>query len=342
LQQKLKLLLFPFAFLYGTGTFLRNKLYDFGFLNSNKISVKSIIVGNLSAGGTGKTPYVLLIANHYSEKKIGIISRGYGRKTKGFIVVNNDHNSIEVGDEPLLFRRQLNSNAIVAVCENRHIGINQMLKLHPDIELIILDDAFQHRRIKAGFSIVLSEFNKPFFNDHIIPMGYLREFKSGLKRADVLIYTKCPERISDLDQTLYLKKASRKVKRIHFSTIQYKTWNPLNHEVENIKNVLLVSGIANPYPLIEKLKEKYNLESIIFPDHHVFNDANLKVIHQKFDTFATDDKIILTTEKDVVRLDSYLRTNQGKKYPWYAVPIKIGIMDKNDFFNELDNYVGKI
>jgi tetraacyldisaccharide 4'-kinase len=342
LQPGLKFLLFPFALLYGLVTFIRNKLYDLGILKSHEIAVKSICIGNLSAGGTGKTPYVLLIANHYSEKKIGILSRGYGRKTKGFILVNDNHNSSDVGDEPLLFRKQLKTNCIVAVCENRHLGITEMLKLHPDIELIILDDAFQHRRILAGYSIVLSEFNKPFFKDFILPVGFLREWKCGLKRADVLVYTKCPEKFGTLDRSVYIKKANNYVKRIHFSSISYKTLTPVNYSVQNIKNVLLVSGIANPNPLIAYLEKKYHIELMLFPDHHVFNETDLKEIHQKFDTFALDDKIILTTEKDVVRLDNYLQTSRGKTYPWHTIPITISILEENDFFNELDDYVGKI
>jgi tetraacyldisaccharide 4'-kinase len=342
LQPGLKFLLSPFALIFGIVTFLRNKVYDLGILKSNPIAVKSISIGNLSVGGTGKTPYVLFIANHYSEKKIGIMSRGYGRKSKGFIEVNHDHNSTEVGDEPLLFRRQLSSNCIIAVCENRHTGINEMLNLHPDIELIILDDAFQHRRIKAGYSIVLSEFQKPFFNDFMLPVGYLREWKCGLKRADAMVFTKCPESLSKNEQSLYGHKASKYVNNIHFSSIVYQSLSPINNVVNNIKNILLVSGIANPNPLINFLTQKYHVEVKTFSDHHSFNAMDLKEIHQKFDTFASEEKIILTTEKDVVRLNEYFQTEQGKMYPWYLIPITIGLLNENDFLNKLDDYVGKI
>ncbi len=342
MQSGLKLLLFPFALLYGIITATRNKLYDIGILRSFEIPVKSISVGNLSVGGTGKTPYVLMIANHFSEKKIGILSRGYGRKTKGFIVVDETHASQDVGDEPLLFRKKLKPNCIVAVCENRKIGVQKLLNIHPEIELIILDDAFQHRRIKAGLSIVLSEYHKPFFKDYTLPMGYLREWKSGLKRADFLIFTKCPQNLTDENKSYYLKKTGSRIKDVFFSSIEYQTWTPLNYSVDSIKNILLITGIANPKPLIEHLQEKFNLELTIFPDHHVFNESEIAQIHQKFDNFASNDKIILTTEKDTVRLDKYLDANQGKSYPWYSIPIAISILDEKKFFNEIDYYVGKI
>ncbi len=338
----LKTLLFPFALVYGLFTALRNKFYDLGILQSFEIPVKSIIVGNLSVGGTGKTPYVLMIANHFSEKKIGVLSRGYGRKTKGFIIVNDFHTAQDVGDEPLLFRQKLASNCIVAVCENRRIGVQRLLEIFPEIELIILDDAFQHRRVKAGFSIVLSEYKKPFFDDYVLPMGYLREWKSGIKRADLLIFTKCPQNLTFEDQRKYVNKTAVNLKGIYFSTIQYQQFKPLNHEIEQIDNILLVSGIANPLPLIKHLENMFNLELIIFKDHHVFSESDITKIHQKFDNFTADNKIILTTEKDAVRLNNYLKTNQGKIYPWYSIPIAIGMLEEEKFFNKLNDYVGKI
>ncbi len=342
MHKDLKKLLFPFALVYGLFTALRNKFYDLGFLKSFKIPIKSIVVGNLSVGGTGKTPYVLMIANHFSEKKIGVLSRGYGRKTKGFFIVNEDHTAQDVGDEPLLFRQKLASNCIVAVCENRRVGIQRLLEKFPEIELIILDDAFQHRRVKAGFSIVLSEYNKPFFDDYMLPMGYLREWKSSIKRADLLIFTKCPQNFNFEDQFKYVNKTAINSKSIYFSTILYQQFKALNHEIEHIENILLVSGIANPQPLIKHLENKFNLELMLFQDHHVFSESDVAKIQQKFDNFALDNKIILTTEKDAVRLNNYLKTNPGKLYPWYSIPIAIGILEEEKFFNELNDYVGKI
>ncbi len=337
-----KTLLYPFALIYGFFAAIRNKLYDTGIIKPYEIPVKSILIGNLSVGGTGKTPFVLLVAKQFPEKKIGILSRGYGRKTKGFIVVNEGHSAQDVGDEPLLFKQKLSSNCIVAVCENRKVGIEKLLETHPEIELIILDDAFQHRRVKAGLSIVLSEYNKPFFNDYVLPMGFLREWKSGIKRADLLIFTKCPEKIIIENQRIFINKTGVKLKGIYFSTIEYQQFKPLNQEIQTIKNILLVSGIANPKPLIEQFEEKFKLEMMIFKDHHDFSETDIAKIQQKFDNFATDNKIILTTEKDVVRLNSYLNTKQGKLYPWYSIPIQIGILEEKKFFNELNDYVRKV
>ncbi len=342
MRKDLKKLLFPFALVYGLFIALRNKFYDLNILKTFEIPIKSIVVGNLSVGGTGKTPYVLMIANQFSEKKIGVLSRGYGRKTKGFFIVNKDHTAQDVGDEPLLFRQKLASNCIVAVCENRKVGIQKLLEIFPEIELIILDDAFQHRRIKPGFSIVLSEYNKPFFNDYILPVGYLREWKSGIKRADLLIFTKCPKNLTLEDQCKYVNNTAVNLKGIYFSTIIHQQFKPLNHEIEHIENILLVSGIANPQPLIKHLENKFNLELMSFKDHHIFTESDITKIQQKFDNFATDNKIILTTEKDAVRLNNYLKTNPGKLYPWYSIPIAIGILEEEKFFNELNDYVGKI
>ena len=342
MHSRLKFFLYPFACLYGLITFLRNKLYDFKILKSYEIPVKSIIVGNLSVGGTGKTPYVLLIANYFSNKKVAVLSRGYGRGTKGFILVDNDQNAAQVGDEPYLFTTRLNSNCTVAVCENRSVGVKKLLEIEPEIELIILDDAFQHRQIKAGFSIVLSDFNFPFFKDYMLPMGYLREWKLGLKRADILVYTKCPKSLNQKQKQHFIGKVDMNVNSVYFSSIKYDVLTPINTTVSPIKNILLVAGIANPTPLIEELSKNYFLETVIFPDHYVFNEIDLTEIHRKFDTFALEDKIILTTEKDVVRLLPYLQTNQGKSYPWYTIPITINIENELEFFNELENYVGKI
>ena len=328
--------------MYGLLTSFRNKLYDFGIFKSHEIPVKSIVIGNLSAGGTGKTPFVLLIANNYSNKKIGVISRGYGRNTRGYIEVNLNHKATEVGDEPLLFRKELNANCIVAVCENRNVGASNLLKQYNDIQLILFDDAYQHRRIKAGLSIVLSEFNKPFFKDFMLPMGYLREWKNGLKRADLLIFSKCPTNLTEKQKEHYRIKGNNYLSEVYFSSIAYHSLVPINKRVDRIKNILLVSGIANPKPLIEKLRENYNLELMIFPDHHVFNESELTEIHQKFDNFASEDKIILTTEKDAVRLNTYFQTHEGKSYPWYTIPITIDILEEKYFFKKLDSYVGKI
>lgn len=340
----LRFFLFPFSFIYGFVLQLRNFFYDKNLFSSYKIPIPSIVVGNLSTGGTGKTPHTAYLINLLSgNRKIAILSRGYGRKTHGFIEVNASHSFQDVGDEPLQFFLSFGEKINVFVCENRKIGVEKILKNYPNTEVLLLDDAFQHRRVNAGFSILLSEFKKPFFKDFVLPTGNLREFRKGKKRSDCCIYTKCSKEISNIQKQDYSQKFDPQlVKNSYFSHIDYGAFSPLSPvQASDIKNILLVCGIANPRPLERHLEENYHLEKIFFSDHHAFNQRDLEHIHKKFDNFAQESKIILTTEKDMVRLKEKTLWEKIQHFPWYYIPIKVKIDNEKQFNQEILNYVEK-
>jgi tetraacyldisaccharide 4'-kinase len=336
-------ILYPFALLYGIITWFRNKFYDLGIFKVYSIPIPSIVVGNLSVGGTGKTPHVAFLVSLLQDKlRLAILSRGYGRKSKGFFWVNTDSSSIQVGDEPLTYKRKFKDKIQVAVCESRKKGVQEILK-NQNTDLIILDDAFQHRAVKGGLNILLTTYSDPFFEDHMLPTGNLREFQSGKQRADLIIVTKCPDIISEYDKEKFYKYLKFNNKRIFFSSVSYD--DPVaisNHNWTNVKTILLVTGIANPEPLVEHYIENYKIEHISFSDHHDFSARDIKAIHQKFDTFAREETVILTTEKDYARLLSSSLMNEAQNYPWFYVPITIKLDDEENFKSIIDQYVGTV
>lgn len=339
----LRLFLLPFSLIYGLIVFLRNKAYDYRIFKSYKIPGFSICVGNLSVGGTGKTPHVAFLTDYLSTKmETSIVSRGYGRSTKGFILLNEKSSANEVGDEPLFYFERYSDKVHVAVSEKRKIGVQKIQELFPDNQLIILDDAFQHRAVNAGLNILLTDFHSPYSRDFVLPAGNLREWKSGKNRADLVIVTKCPDDLNESikkDYSLELKVPSDK---LFFSQIIYADWVSFGQKINNPKSILLITGIANADPLLKKLGENFIVEHLSFGDHHVFSKEDIDRIHQKFDTFASDEKIILTTEKDYMRLKHFASKWQLDNYPWYYQPITIKIDNELKFKTIIDQYVRAI
>jgi len=339
----LRKLLFPFAFIYGLITYIRNKLFDWGFISSYTIPVKSITVGNLSVGGTGKTPHVAFLAALISKtKKTTILSRGYGRKTKGYFQVNALSTASTVGDEPLQYFTQLAPDVSVVVCESRTEGVKKiMLEIQPDI--ILLDDAFQHRKVRAGLTILLMDYNKPFYKDCMLPSGDLREFTYGKKRANRLIVTKCPENLTNEAKKNICQKTGFSDAHVYFSQIEYGNILSFdNQSVISFGNVLLVTGIANPLPLYNFLQETNKVDLITFPDHHAFSVTDIRKIHTKFDVLEDKRAIILTTEKDFMRLKSIVTKSELDSYPWCYIPIRILVDREDEFVQEIKNYVDTI
>jgi tetraacyldisaccharide 4'-kinase len=336
----LRRLLFPFSILYGSVVFVRNKLYDWGILPSYVLPKKSICVGNLSAGGTGKTPMTMYLATYFSAKvETSILSRGYGRKTKGFVLATQNSSSEEIGDEPLLYMKHFKDQVHVAVCEKRKVGIDLLEKLFPGNRLFLLDDAFQHRRVRAGFSILLCDYNYPYWKDALLPSGNLRESSSGASRADCLVITKCPKDLSEETKKELTIKSGFSLKKLFFSSIGYCELRPVFGTVKNIRNILLVTGIANAEPLLRHLQKSYSVSHVNFGDHHNFTAKEIEGIHQKFDTFASDETIIVTTEKDLMRLMEYSVEWGLNRYPWYVQPIQMEIQNEQEFKNLMDTYV---
>ncbi|WP_395067030.1 tetraacyldisaccharide 4'-kinase [Flavobacterium sp.] len=322
----LRIILFPFAILYGIITSIRNFFFDIGILKSYSFNVPVIAVGNLSVGGTGKTPQIEYLIRLLSPNyKIATLSRGYKRKSEGFILADETSNAEILGDEPFQIHQKF-PNIKVAVDANRKNGIEQLLKLKDKPNVILLDDAFQHRKVKAGFYILLSAYDDLFCNDFMLPTGNLRESRSGAKRADIIIITKCPKDLSQTEQ----QNISRKIgidKPIFFSYIDYddKIYNETDSKnVDEIKNSekLLLAGIAKPESFFNYLENDNDI-TLQFPDHHHFSEIDIKSIK-----YSAMNNIIVTTEKDYVRLkDSDLKS-------LFYLPIKSSFIDKKNNFDE--------
>ncbi|MFA7273372.1 MAG: tetraacyldisaccharide 4'-kinase [Crocinitomicaceae bacterium] len=340
----LRFLLLPFSLLYGVVTWVRNKLFDFGLKEQFNIPFPSITVGNLSTGGTGKTPHVLLLNKWLSkEKKVVVVSRGYGRKTKGLLWADENSTAESIGDEPLLFLHAEPKPSVI-VSEKRRLAIDDLVKKPIENAVVLLDDAFQHRHVKAGINIVLTDFSKPYFNDFMLPTGNLREFRLGIKRADYVIVTKTPVDLSPAKKEAFSSKIKRKKDTIYFSSIVYSDIETLDKSLlqPEIEYVVLVTGIANPEPLETHLKKKYDVHPVVYPDHYQFKEPDIEDIHGIFGNFAREKTIILTTEKDAVRLEKFKEIGLLKKYPWCIQKITVEIDREQELKDKLIEYVRKV
>ncbi|MEM7108250.1 MAG: tetraacyldisaccharide 4'-kinase [Bacteroidota bacterium] len=297
----LGILLFPIALLYDAVTRFRNHLYDIGYKRSFSFQTNVIAVGNLSVGGTGKTPTVEYIIRLLADKhRVATLSRGYGRKTTGYRLATDDDNATTIGDEPFQFYSKFKA-VNVAVCEDRALGIPFILGDRPETEVILLDDAFQHRSVQPQLSIMLTDFNKPFYDDFILPSGRLRESRHGALRADVIVVTKCPE-----DQSLikfdHIKERIRKYNThadIYFTGIQYGALTPFEGAGPLNAKLVAFSGIATPQPFVDYLGSNFELkEHIDFKDHYNYSLNDL----QKLISRLAYDCSLVTTEKDRVKL----------------------------------------
>lgn len=322
-------LLYPFSLLYSGVTALRNELYDHGIFKSNRYDLPVIAVGNLSVGGTGKSPMVeYLIGLLKDGRQVATLSRGYKRSTSGFYLLTGKETAAEVGDEPLQFKMKF-PNVLVAVDEDRSHGIEELLKLDPKPEVILLDDAFQHRRVKADFYILLTPFENLYSKDLVLPAGNLREPKSGAKRADIVVVTKCPENISPARQQEIQKELKlEQDQKLFFSKIAYseKVYSAeatLSLSDLLNKKVTLVTGIANPKPLVAHLRKKgLEFVHLNFPDHHNFSTSEISDLRSK--------ECILTTEKDYMRLK-----NDISKERLFYLPIKTTLLENTEEFEKL-------
>jgi len=326
LLKSFRYLLLPISWIYGAVIWLRNKLYDKNILKSSAFNFPIICVGNLAAGGTGKTPMteylIRLLKNDY---KTATLSRGYKRKTAGFAIANKDTTALEIGDEPMQFHQKF-PDVAVAVGEERIVAIPQLLHERPETEVIILDDAFQHRQVKAGLNIILTDSSNLYTRDFILPAGDLRDVRSSSKRADIIIVTKCKADLSEEEKRSIIKEISpAEHQAVYFTTIVYgKPYHLFTKEESVIKpedDILLVCGIANPRPLKEHLtKHADSYDMLRYADHHIFHSNDLQDIRQQFKKIKSDKKLVLTTEKDAVRLEKFEK--ELNDFPIYVVPIE--------------------
>ncbi len=339
-MQFLKILLLPFSLLYHWVTKFRNHLYDIDYKKSFQFDTMVLSVGNLSVGGTGKSPMVeYLIRLLADENKITTLSRGYGRKTRGFRLANEDDNAATLGDEPFQFYTKYKQKINVAVGEERALAIPQILFEIPDNQMIILDDAYQHRTVIPNLSILLTDFSTPFFNDNLLPSGRLREAKSGANRADIIVVTKCPHDLSKEAQQELSEKIMTYAKKgtpIFFSGIKYLPPKNIRESDASVfsKNVLLVSGIANAAPLEEYVKSNFNLcAHLDFADHHNYGVKDLQQIKNKFAVIDCEEKVVLTTEKDAMRLSDEAFKSELAGLPIFYLPIQTYFLKNGDIFD---------
>lgn len=336
---------------YAWVTTARNKAFDFGILNSRKFDIPTICIGNISVGGTGKTPHTEYIVKLLKEKyRIAVLSRGYGRNSHGYIKATDGTAMQQIGDEPFQIKNKFN-DICVAVCEKRVTGIENLLADENGIQAILLDDAFQHRYVKAGLNILLIDSNRPVWRDCILPFGRLRESLAGIKRADIVVMTKCDNVAAEEQKWCreYIKK--RKDIPVFFSAMQYGALYPVfpkaakgEATVGTGSKVLLLTGIARPAPLKAEIESRGAEVTLMqYSDHHNFSDKDFNEIAATFDRIEGEKKIVITTEKDATRLLDAQALPQGIKERIFALPIEVKILDGEEkMFNQIiEDYVAK-
>ncbi len=336
--------LLPFSWLYGFGVYIRNKFFDWGILKHEEFDVPVICIGNITVGGTGKTPHTEYLVKLLQEKyRVGVLSRGYKRKSKGFVLATPDSTSLKIGDESFQIKQKY-PDAIVAVDGNRRRGIKELLSLDNPPEIILLDDAFQHRYVKPSYTIILSDFNRPVYDDTLLPAGRLREPASSLENASIIIVTKCPEDLQPIDFRIISHDINAyPYQGLYFTSFTYKNLEPvfgggdkkLTLNSLRGKHILLATGIASPKMMINKLSEyTTEIDTLTYPDHHNFRVKDIKHISERFRSINADDKIILVTEKDAARLVLRNDIDEDIKEYLYYLPIEVAFMDKETEFKE--------
>ncbi len=344
--------LYPVSWIYGIGAYLRNKLFDWGYYQSKSFDVPVVCVGNLAVGGTGKTPHTeyLIKLLQQTGANVAMLSRGYKRKSKGYVLATEKTDVKRIGDEPYQIKTKF-PDIRVAVDENRCHGIEQLMKLdNPKVDVVLLDDAYQHRHVKAGLNILLTDFHRLFSDDTLLPAGRLREPEDGKNRAHIVIVTKCPEDIKPIDFNIITKRLKLyPYQQLYFSSFRYGALTPLFGKkrrtltsLEKDERVLLVTGIASPAPLVEKL-EAYTPHVNIcqFDDHHDFSNKDLQMIKERFERLEGDKKLIITTEKDATRLQHHPALAEALKPHLYVLPIEIEFLqNQQHIFNQ--NIIGYV
>lgn len=347
--------LYPVSWLYGTGVWLRNKLFDWGIYPERRFDIPVISVGNITVGGTGKTPHTeYLIRLLQKDYQVAVLSRGYKRKSKGFVLARPDTPVQMIGDEPFQMKQKF-PDIYMAVDRKRCHGIEQLCDNHiaPGTEVIILDDAFQHRYVKPGLNILLVDYHRLIGEDALLPAGRMREPESGKKRAHIVIVTKCPADITPMDLRVLSKQMELyPYQQLYFTTLAYGKLYPLfpqkkataSEEAGKDKHILLVTGIASPAKLIQDLSPSHpHIDSLAFSDHHHFTAKDMERIKKRFMQLPEGKRMIITTEKDAVRLASHPLMDETLKPYLYVLPVEVAFLqDQQEVFNSnITDYVRK-
>jgi tetraacyldisaccharide 4'-kinase len=350
------ILLYPISLIYGLITGIRNFLYNTGVISTVEFHFPIICVGNITVGGTGKTPHTEYLAGLLKKEfKVATLSRGYKRKSRNFRIASSSSQVSDIGDEPMQIFRKF-PDILVTVERDRVNGVNQILATNPETEVIILDDGFQHRRITPGFSILLSDFDRLIVRDHMLPYGSLRESKDNMRRADIILITKSPENVSPIQRRLIVKEVDKApYQNLYFTSFRYKDPLPvfdINVQTEihfdmsksATIGIVLITGIANPLPLKEYLEKAVKeIVHLSFPDHYNFNEKDIRSITSAYEKLKSAEKYIFTTEKDAVRLREFSNIAESIKSAFFYIPVEIHFLndDKDEFDNMIVDYVRK-
>lgn len=344
----IRILLLPFALLYGIGVGIRNLLYRVGALRSVRFDLPVISIGNMTVGGTGKSPHIEYLLGYLDQYiEVGVLSRGYGRKTEGFRTVSYDDTAALVGDEPLQFKRKFPSLPIV-VSESRALGIPELVKRNPGTQCVLLDDAFQHLAVTPGLNILLTEYSRPFTRDWLLPAGRLREWRYGYQRADLIIVTKSPAELSAKERNKLTDELDLYPRqRVFFSKYKYGIpYDLLRPDVKRPLDLetdfLLVSAIANSDYLLQYLGEEVkSVETIEYEDHHFFEPNDLLDVKKRFERMPSRKKAIITTEKDAMRMEMHNQFFWDQDLPVYVLPIEVSFFDQDelDFQAEIKKFL---
>lgn len=344
----LRFLLIPFSWIYRAISAIRNMLYDSKVFKTHEFKIPVISVGNITVGGTGKTPHTEYIVNLLKDSyHVTILSRGYRRKTKGYLKASPQSTVKDIGDEPKQMSLKFQGKADVCVCEDRCKGINNIIAENNESQVVVLDDAYQHRSVTPRVNILLTDFNRPIFNDHILPYGRLRESSANSKRANIIIVTKCPDDLKPIDRRVF----SKHINLLPFQSIYFTNYrylepkrvfeSPDNKPFEKPSHVLLVTGIANPQTLISHVSQNITAEitHLKYADHHNFRKRDITKITEKFNSLP-QGSVIITTEKDAVRLREQ-NFNSAVQAAMYYIPVEINFIynDADKLNSQLLKYV---
>ncbi|WP_295940565.1 tetraacyldisaccharide 4'-kinase [uncultured Alistipes sp.] len=343
----LKCLLAPAAFLYKAGVTFRHRLFDWGVLKSEKFDIPIICIGNITVGGTGKTPMAEMVIGYMSQMhNVALLSRGYGRRTKGYLEVQCDSHYRDVGDEPLQIKLKF-PDTVVVVCEKRAEGIRRIRAEHPEVDLIIMDDGFQHRQVEAKVNVIMIDATRPIQHDKMLPQGTLRDLPEELHRAHYFVVTKCPEKMAPIDRRI-LRKVLIQVayQRVYFTRFESFMPQPLfpgdasDAQFVQGQQVIALSGIGNPKPFVASLREHYEVVAeMTLDDHHVYKVRDLNRMKELLEQFP--GAVIVTTEKDAVKLAGSDKVPEEVRQSIYYLPINISFIEDSatDFLQKLEQDV---
>lgn len=336
----------PLSWLYGMVVHIRHKLFDLKILRSEEFDIPVVCIGNLTVGGTGKTPVAELLIERFSEHyRVGVLSRGYRRKTKGFVLSTPTSSARTIGDEPRQMKLKYPS-VPVAVCEKRAEGIRLLRKAHPEIELIILDDAFQHRYVEPWVNILLMDYNNPVYRDRLLPWGRLRDTRNQIHRANFVLVTKCPDDLNPLDMRIVINSLGLfPYQSLYFTRMRQGEITPLfaDRAVGKVREgdpVIAMSGIANPVPLLENLRKRFDVVAeLTFDDHHTYRLSDMRRLEALFAAYP--DAVVLTTEKDAVKLTNRKKVPEAVQQRLYYVQIHVSFVadSESEFLRQLELYV---